>query len=312
MTRVGRSALRGARLGPTKALARIKSLLTAANGRRTPSEHLMEAWLLYFAEHGVLRNTIASVLLLAVLLGLRRVVSRSVQNSSLPDEVRLRSRVQLRSAVLIIWTVGLVVIWATELRTLAISAVAVAAALVLATKELLLCLLGSLLRATSGSYSMGDRIEIVGFRGDVIDLRPLTTTIMEVGPGHRRTGRLIVLPNSLLLSNALRHESFTDEFVLHTITVPVPRETDWQAVEERMLEAAKRLCADYSEQARQHLARSSVRQGLPELSIEPRVYLQAPEHDRLHLVLRLATPARERGRVEQEVLRAALREPIHD
>ena len=270
----------------------------------------MDVWLHYFSEHNALRNAIVSLLLLLVLLVLRRVVSRFLQGPSWTDEVRLRSRVQLRTAVLVVWTAGLVIIWATELRTLAISAVAVAAAIVIATKELLLCLLGSVLRATSSAYTMGDRIEIAGFRGDVIDLRPLTTTIMEVGPGHRRTGRLIVLPNSLLLSSPLRHDSFTDEFVLHTITLALPREAKWQVVEQRILQAASRICADYSQQARQHLAQSAVRQGLPELSTEPRVYLQAPDFDRLHLVLRLPSPARDRGRIEQEILRAAFAEPI--
>ena len=263
----------------------------------------------WLSQHEVLRNVLASIALSLFVLLLRSISFRLLKRSSWPEEVRIRTRVQLRGFLLLGWVAGLTLIWAAELRTAAISAVAIAAALVLATKELLLCLLGSFVRATSGAYSTGDRIEIASFRGDVIDLRPLTTTIMEVGPGHRRTGRVIVLPNSLLLSTPVRHESFTEDFVLHTIVLPVSRDADWQAIEQRMLAAALDVSAEYSARARASLARSAVRQGLPELSTEPRVYLHVPDPDRILLVLRMPSPAKERGRIEQAVLRAACAQP---
>lgn len=259
----------------------------------------------YLSQHEVLRNVLASAAVTLLLLLVRSVTFRLLKSSSWPEEVRIRARVQLRGVLLMAWAGGLALIWAAELRSAAISAVAVAAALVLATKELLLCLLGSVVRATSGAFSTGDRVEIGSFRGDVIDLQPLTTTIMEVGPGHRRTGRVVVLPNSLLLSTPVRHESFTEDFVLHTIVFPVAADADWRGVERRMLSTAREVSAGYSERARASLARSAIRQGLPELSTEPRVYLHVPDPGCIHLMLRMPCPAKERGSIEQAVLRAA-------
>src|SRR5690606_32112227 len=83
-----------------------------------------------------------------------------------------------------------------ELRTVAISIVAIAVAFVVATKELILCITGSILKMASRSFVIGDRIQVKDFRGDVIDQNLLATTILEVGPGkltHQRTGRMAVI-----------------------------------------------------------------------------------------------------------------------
>ena len=70
--------------------------------------------------------------------------------------------------------------------------VALPVSLVVATIELILCVSGSILKTISGSFDMGDRIQIKDFRGDVIDQNLHAATILEAGPGkitHHRTGR---------------------------------------------------------------------------------------------------------------------------
>mgnify|MGYP001215256827 CR=1 FL=1 len=66
--------------------------------------------------------------------------------------------------------------------------VAIAVALVIATKELILCVSGALIKGGARSFNIGDRIQVKEFRGDVIDQNLLTTTILEVGPGKVLTG----------------------------------------------------------------------------------------------------------------------------
>ena len=51
---------------------------------------------------------------------------------------------------------GLAMIWAAQIQTLALSMFAVAAAIVVATKELIMCLSGSILRSVTKQYSIGD------------------------------------------------------------------------------------------------------------------------------------------------------------
>lgn len=254
-----------------------------------------------------LKELIASAGLLASVLLLRFVGRRSLERSDWKDDAaRARTLQNLNRVALLALVLGLVVIWAPELRTFALSAVALAAALVLATKELIMCLSGAVLRATTGAYDLGDRIELDGLRGDVVRIGLLSTTVLEVGPAHQRTGRAVVVPNSLLLSKPVVNETYTDEFVLHTFVVPMSRDADWRAAERRLLELAVELCAPWRDQARARLERLARDHGLPAPNAEPKVSLQLPDEDSLLLLVRIPVPARQKARVEQEILRRFL------
>ncbi|MCA9715946.1 MAG: mechanosensitive ion channel [Myxococcales bacterium] len=265
-------------------------------------------WLESLQSNDALMQALLTVALAFVLLIARAAVGRALRRAQLPAELHRRWLVVARNSLLLLLLFGAIAIWAQELRTLALSFVAIAAAIVVATKELLMCLSGTLLRSSSRNVSLGDRVEIAGVRGDIIDLGVLTTTLLEIGPGartHQRTGRAIVLPNSVWLSAPAINETFTSRYVLHTVTIPVKlaEHPDWERLEQRLLAAAEAECEEHLEAARDELTRQDERQGLTPTTIEPRVALHSPEPGRLDLVLRFPAPSARRGRVEQAILR---------
>lgn len=256
----------------------------------------------FVAERAVFRNLIASALLIALVMLGRRALLRQLRRTKLGAPLTpLRLTVQLRWLSLLVVVLGLVVIWAQELRTLALSLVAIAAAAAIATKELIMCLAGALVRASSESFEVGDRVEIDGVRGDVIDHRPLTTTLLEIGPGHQRTGRTIVLPNSVLLTQKVINETFADEYVLHPVVLPV-RLSELAQVRERALAIAREVCAPYLDEARLHLDASASQHGLTPFAVEPRAIIQLVDPERANLLVRVPVPARERGLLEQKIV----------
>lgn len=251
----------------------------------------------------VLRNALASVLLVVAVLALRFVAMRFVWRSGwLAPSAQLRWKVQARWLAILVVALGLIVVWAAELRSIALSFVAVGVALVIATKELLLCVLGGVVRASSGSFRVGDRVQVGNVSGEVIDIRPLTTTLMEIGAGHQRTGRTVVLPNALFLTATVINETLSDDFLLHAIAVPVPGHDDWQEARRHLLEAATEVCAPYLAHARADMDATARRNGLPPLPLDPSVVVRLPDHDHKELVLRFPTPARDRGANEQRIL----------
>lgn len=254
------------------------------------------------------RNLIASGLVVVAALGIRAIGRRAIRRAPVDSEpLRLRWMAVARNSSLAILLFGLVIVWAAEIQSFALSVVALSAAFVLATKELILCISGSVLRAGSGAFSVGDRVEIGSIRGDVIDISWLATTLLEVGPGHQRTGRSITVPNSLLLSGGVVNEMFMDEYVLHVVKVTVEASGPWEKAERALLDAAREACGNYLESARRFMHEQSRRHGLPQHTVEPRVHLALgsdPSH--LDLLLRVPAPVRERGRVEQAILRGYL------
>lgn len=248
---------------------------------------------------------ISTAILIAAVLALRAVLGRFIRRSVASTDLRRKWMVQSRNGLLLLLLLGLIIIWGEELRTLALSIVAIAVAFVVATKELIMCVMGTILKTMSRSFELGDRIQIKDFRGDVIDQNLLATTILEVGPGkftHQRTGRTVVLPNAMFVGEPVINESLTHDFGFHVFTIPFKREEDWYGAQQAFLASANRICQPYLEEVRRYMNRVSLRRGLEIPSVDPRVTIQVPTAGEIHLIVRVPVKSRERGFIEQSIL----------
>ncbi len=269
----------------------------------------MLAWLPHIDSSAVL-DGLTSILLLLSLLILRTLIVRAIaKNPTLSMEAKRRWVVSVRNTMVFVLLVGLVVIWAHELQAFGLSLVALAAALVLATKELILCWSGAALRIGGKVYSVGDRIQIAGHRGVVLDHDIFATKLLEIGPGqasHLYTGRVTVFPNSLLFTNALVKENPGQEYGLYILVIPLMDQDDWRDAERHLLDAAKAECTPFMEEAGRQMKLLEQTNLLEAPSPSPRITIQLSEPGRIHLVLRFPAPDRGRSRIEQAILRRYL------
>ena len=253
----------------------------------------------------VLSLLASSAILIVTVIILRALTTRFIQRTVNSPELRGKWLVNSRNGFLLLLMLGLVMIWGEELRTLALSIVAIAVAFVVATKELILCFTGSILKSGSRSFVLGDRIQIKELRGDVIDQSLLATTILEVGPGkhlHQRTGRRIVIPNALFVSEPVINESFTTHYDFHVFTVPFKREDNWQAAQQALQAAADHHCQPYLELVRRYMSKIGSQRGLVMPSVDPRVTIQVPVAGEIHLTVRIPAKAGERNFIAQAIL----------
>jgi small-conductance mechanosensitive channel len=261
-------------------------------------------------DSSVALDGLKSLILLLTLVVVRSLIVRWIaHNPTLSMESKRRWVVTTRNSVVFAFLIGLVIIWAHELQAFAVSIVALAAALVLATRELILCWSGAALRVGSKVFAVGDRIQIAGHRGVVLDHDAFATRLLEIGPGqsaHLYTGRVTIFPNSLLLTNTLIKENPEQEYGLYTLIVPVKNDDDWQKAEYALLEAAKAECAPFMEEAARQMKLLEQTNLLEAPSPEPRITIQLPESGKIHLVLRFPAPDRGRSRIEQAILRRHL------
>ena len=254
-----------------------------------------------------LQYGLSTLILLLLFIALRATLVQVVlKNNRLSGETRRRWIVAIRNALVGTFIVGLVFIWESQLSTFAVSLVAVALALVLATKELLACISGAVLRMTTNAYSLGDRIEIDGIRGNVVDYNLLTTTLLEIGPGqtsHQYTGRAMIIPNSLVLTKPLMNETYSNKYVVHVLTIRLTTQDSWERAETLLLSIANEVCAPYIPEAQKHMKQLEGKNWLDAPSVEPRVTIQLPEPGKITLYLRVPSPAHRTSRTEQTILR---------
>ena len=257
-------------------------------------------------------DIVRSGVLVAVLVALRIAIGRAIgANTDWTLDDRRRWSITARNVLFITGVAGIALIWASELQTIAVSMLAFAAAVILATKELIMCLTGGLLRSASNSYGLGDHIEVAHIRGRVVDIGLLTTTVMEIGPehdSHQMTGRALAFPHSLLLTQPVIQENYMGEYVVHTVKLTLPLSLPPARAERLLLAAAQDAVAPFLAAAQRHMSRIEAIHHLDTPSVEPRVSVQTLNDTSYLWSLRIALPAKSRQRTEQLILKHFLRE----
>lgn len=253
----------------------------------------------------------SALIIVAVIAG--RSILLSAHFRSHPDlsiENKRRSLVVSRNITMLLLFFGLAMIWAAQIQTLALSMFAVAAAIVVATKELIMCLSGSILRSVTKQYSIGDYIEINGLRGRVVDINMLNTLMMQIGPNPligQLSGKTLSFPNSLLLSHPVRRDNILGDYVIHTVEIPVPIHLDSDEIIGRLKDVLEPLCEPYVPAIKQHLENVQTQKLFITPAAQPRVS-RVPHDDKVYnIIVRFASPVAKRLEIQQAVLDEFLR-----
>lgn len=256
-------------------------------------------------------NLVSTLVLFLIYLSVRILVSRAVSRLHIENpELKRKWFVYSKNITTAIFFISLILIWASKLEAFALSLAAVAAAIAISFKEYFLCLLGGVFKSSSQLFRVGDRIQVGGHRGDVIDHDFFTTTLLEIGPGdhlHQFTGRTIVLPNSLFLSNPVVNETASTPVGIHSFEFPAYITDDLETIETALLSAAREVSAAYLDQAQQNYLRAARTQGIDVPSVEPRIAMYFPEAHRVIFVVRFPTPIKRKGKVQQEIIQRFLK-----
>ncbi len=253
---------------------------------------------------------IGTVILLATIYLVRVLVQRSMTpQDEVLSETQRRIISNIKTATFFIGLFGLVLIWAPALRTFALSVTAFAVAIVVATKELILCFSGALLRTTTSAFSVGDWVEAGGIRGEVVDQNIFAVTIQEIysdGPHHEYTGRTAVIPNSIFLTTPIKNENFFNRYVFHSFEIVLPKEADPFEVERLMLQTIQQEMTPHIDLAKRYntLIKKRARVGI--MDTTPRVRMASTKDGDVKITVTAFLPTKQALQIEQSAMRKAL------
>jgi small-conductance mechanosensitive channel len=172
-----------------------------------------------------IHNSVTSVVAIALIIitrtALVHVIKRKAEILD-KDQRRWINRINNITTALIV--LALALIWAPQLHTFALSLTAVAVAVVLITKELLMCLIGGFLRASSKPFEVGDWITIDDITGEVMQITATMTILEKVDVKHGHydlTGETVQIPNSRFLTANVENLNFTKKYIYHSFNIVV-------------------------------------------------------------------------------------------
>jgi small-conductance mechanosensitive channel len=116
-------------------------------------------------------------------------------------------------------------------------------AVTFALQQPLFSLIGWIYIMVKRPYEVGDRVAIEGSKGDVVEVDFFVTTLWEINgelvSSNQPSGRVITLPNSVVLSSHVYNYSYRDfPHVWNELSVQVAYETDLEFTKEVMIEVA--------------------------------------------------------------------------
>lgn len=169
----------------------------------------------------------------------------------------------IRNVAVVIIMVTVLIIWLPQIQRFALSITAVAVAVVVATKELISCITGTLLRQLTKPFTIGDWIRTGEYFGEVSEESLLTTTILELDPNFcRYTGRTVAIPNSLFLTAAIRNQNFLKRYVFHTQTLTAEADGFPFDKQDELRARVTKVCEPFAETAARYNALLERRSGV--------------------------------------------------
>lgn len=240
-------------------------------------------------------------LVFSVLAGM--IIVRRVQD--LKARYTVMKIVSLLSAVFIL--VLSLRVWVAEPASLIVAYGIIGAGIAFALQDIFKNVVGGILILVSGYYRVGERIAIDDRVGDVMDIGILKTTLMEIRGwvgGDQPSGRLLSIPNGLVLNHTFINYNRDHSFLWDEISIPLTYESDWRRAREIVLSILSRETDAMTAQAELDIERLGQRYYLPRKVVEPSVYIGLTDNW-ITLDARYVTDSRTR-----RILRSRLNELI--
>lgn len=116
-------------------------------------------------------------------------------------------------------------------------------------QELILSIAGSIYIFVVKVYKPGDRIEINGIKGDVIDVDSIYTTMMEIGQwvsSDNYSGRIVKLSNAFVFKGPIYNYSQDFPFIWDEFNLPIKYGSDIELAKSIVIEIASKSLSDFT------------------------------------------------------------------
>ncbi len=265
----------------------------------------------YFKEQIFFKIFLSLFLIGMILVGYEIITGRIAKKviKDRKTQFTFNKGILIISAVIFLFLI--IQIWVENTESLVISYGIIAAGLAIALQDLFRSFVGGIIIALTSIYKIGDRVEVGGTFGDIMDIGILNTTMMELKgwvDAEQPTGRLIIMPNSIVMSGSIYNYTKDHNFIWDEIRVPLTYESDWKTAINNFLDIVKSETEEMTKQAEIEVERLGEKYYLPKKVTDPAVYVKLTDNW-VELGIRYVTDTKTR-RILSDVLNRKILEDV--
>ena len=265
---------------------------------------------------GLLLRLLGLAVILGVVLGISTVWRRATFKY-ITDARRRYQFLLIRRIVL--WCLIAIIIataFASELGAITTFAGLLTAGIAVALQNVILSVAGYFFLIGKYGVRAGDRVQIAGVTGEVVEVGLVRLHVMEISGGlaPRPTGRVVAFSNAVVFQagSGMFKQIPGTNFLWHEITLTLDSKADYRQVEKRMLETVNKVFEEYKDriEAQRRSVELSLNSSLRTFTPESRLHLTQTA---LEVVVRypveLSNAAEIDDRITREIVDAIERDP---
>lgn len=173
------------------------------------------------------------------------------------------------------------IVYSDKLGGLTVALGVTGAGIAFALQEVIASFAGWLAILFGGFYKTGDRVQLGGIKGDVMDIGVLRTTIMETGQwvdGDLYNGRIVLIANSFVFKEPVFNYSGDFPFLWDEIKIPIMYGSNYEKAKEIILNIGIRDAGDLTAQSKEVWSEMQNKYRLEDAQTEPMVSLIANDN----------------------------------
>lgn len=237
----------------------------------------LQSWLFNPTVRRVIIVVIGLILVMVLVQFLKRSVARYVRDG----DTRYRARKFVTFVGYILAILLVVTIFSDRLGGVAVALGVAGAGIAFALQEVIASVAGWLAISFAGFYRPGDRVELGGIKGDVIDISVLRTTLMEVGEwvkGDLYSGRIVRIANSFVFKAPVFNYSGDFAFLWDEVSIPVKYGSDHRLARDILERVADEVVGDYAKEAEVAWKQMVLKFLIEDATVAPTVTLAANDN----------------------------------
>ena len=182
------------------------------------------------------------------------------------------------------YATGIVVIttiFSDKLGGLTVAFGVAGAGIAFSLQEIIASVAGWLVVSAGNYFKTGDRIQLGGIMGDVIDIGILRTTLMECRQwvnGDQYNGRIVKIANSYVLKDPVFNYSGDFHFLWDEIVIPIKYGCDYKLAKELFMQIANEITGEYTVAARTAWKEMVNKYLIEDESVKPMIFLVANDN----------------------------------
>lgn len=225
---------------------------------------------------------IATILIgVAIIWFIIKAIQRSLFTKIKDNDNRYRAKKFSSFIGYVLTLLLLTIVFSDKLGGLTMALGVAGAGIAFALQEVIVSFAGWIAIMFAGFYKTGDRVQLGGIKGDVMDIGVLRTTIMETGQwidGDSYNGRIVFIANSFVFKEPVFNYSGDFPFLWDEIKIPIQYGSDYEMAKELFEQVGKDIAGDLSEKSKEKWDALQNKYRLEDAQTQPMVSLIANDN----------------------------------